>query len=200
MEAASLSFPGLRVRLGLEVSYRPGREGELRQLGERLGLDYVLGSVHEIGSWMFDHPAFKEGYASWETGALYRSYFGLVERLARSGVCDAIAHFDLIKVFGYRPEGSVLPFAEPALRAVKEAGLVLEVNTAGLRKPCAEIYPARPILARCFELGIPITLGSDAHTPAEVGSDLARAREFALSVGYRKVGTFFRRRCFFVAL
>lgn len=200
IKEASVFFPRLRIRLGLEVSYWPGREKEILTFVKRTNFDYLVGSVHHIDSWMFDHPTYKSAYSEWELTRLYQTYFGLVEKLVRSGLFDIVGHLDLIKVFGYRPPGSIIFFAEPILHAIKENGLTVEVNTAGLRKPCEEIYPAREILERCYNLGIAVTLGSDAHNFTEVGRDLVQARDLLYHIGYRKIATFFQHQQFLIHL
>ncbi|HAA90340.1 MAG: Histidinol phosphate phosphatase HisJ [Thermoanaerobacterales bacterium 50_218] len=184
----------LQVKLGLEVSYWPGREKEIAKFAKAKHFDYLIGSIHHIGSWMFDHPDYISEYREWELSDLYRTYFQLVEKLARSRLFDIVGHLDLIKVFGYRVCGNIVSFAEPALRAIKDNGLTFEVNTSGLRKPCREMYPSRELVERCFELGIPVTLGSDAHQSSDVGRDLAHARELLYQVGYRKIAVFTRRQ------
>ncbi|HHV34769.1 MAG TPA: histidinol-phosphatase HisJ family protein [Syntrophomonadaceae bacterium] len=187
-------FTDLNVKLGLEVSYRPGREEEIKAAARRFPFDFLIGSVHDLDSWMFDHPDYRFGYSSWDIAELYRKYYSVLEKLALCGLFDIVGHLDVIKVFGYQPEGDLLPFAEPALQAISRAGLVVEANTAGLHKPCAEIYPSKELLARCFELNIPVTLGSDAHIESEVGRDFAYARELLYQIGYRRLTTFVQRR------
>jgi histidinol-phosphatase (PHP family) len=67
------------------------------------------------------------------------------------------------------------------------------VNSAGLRKPVAEIYPSLDLLKACRRRGVPATMGSDAHSPAEVGEGLDLARELLLEAGYASVVCFRKR-------
>lgn len=114
-----------------------------------------------------------------------------MERAARSGLFHAIAHLDLPKKFGDRlPEEALLELAEPALRAMAEEGLFLDVNTAGLRKPVGEVYPAPALLNRALELGIGVVLGSDAHRPEEVGFAFAKTQDLLLSLGFQEAHYF----------
>ncbi len=188
--AVAARFPSLQVRVGLEVSYRPGREQEIARLACSLPFDYLIGSVHEIGGWMFDHPDYQADYDTWDINELYRTYFNLIEKLAGSGLFDIVGHLDLVKVFGHRPAGATLPYACQALQAIKKSGITVEINSSGLCKPCAEIYPARELLQKCFDLDIPVTMGSDAHAAEEVGRDLTRARQLLKQAGYRRLMTF----------
>ena len=84
---------------------------------------------------------------------------------------------------------------EPFLDAAKKSGCAIELNTAGLRKDCKEIYPSREILRLAFQKSVPITFGSDAHKPEEVGMNFAEAMQLARSVGYSNCCKFEKRRC-----
>lgn len=193
-------FPDVAIRCGLEVEYLPGREKETQERLQGIEFDYLIGSVHYIGEWLFDHPDYIAGFAEWDLNRLYEVYFGLVAQMVHSGGFDIVGHFDLIKIFGHRPQGLVLELARPALEAVRECGLVLEVNTAGWHRPVQELYPAPELLREAFRRGIPVTLSSDAHAPEQVGRDLARARELLWGIGYRQIATFVRRQRFMVSL
>jgi len=54
----------------------------------------------------------------------------------------------------------------------------------GLRKDCKEIYPFPQIVQFAAQMGVPITFGSDAHAPQEVGMNFAEAIQLARSAGY----------------
>ncbi|MGI5926894.1 MAG: histidinol-phosphatase HisJ family protein [Syntrophomonadaceae bacterium] len=191
-------FPDLTIKLGLEISFRPGREQEIKLITNSFSFDYLIGSIHDVEGFRFDHPAYRDGYRNWDIDELYRLYYDVLKKMACCGLFDIVGHLDAVKVFGYRPEKDPTPFIEPVLQAISRAGLVVEVNTAGLRKPCAEIYPSHDLLIRCYELDIPVTLSSDAHTDSDVGRDLAFAKEILYRTGYRRVAVFTQRqRSFF---
>lgn len=192
--AAIKRFPEVKPRIGLEFSYKPGREKEIRELLSVYNFDFLIGSIHHIDDWMFDHPKYYSGYALWDVSELYQAYFGLVERMALSGLFDVVGHLDLVKVFGVRPMDDVKSYAEASLKAIADSGMVVEVNTAGLFKPCREIYPAEELLERCYAMNIPITLGSDAHEPEEVARGFSLARQILYRIGYRKLTRFIGRQ------
>mgnify|MGYP003518356550 FL=1 len=177
----------LYVGIGLEADFHPGTEGFVAQLLRRYPFDYVIGSVHYLGAWPLDHPDHQEEYAWRDLKEVFRAYFQEVEKAARSGLFHAIGHLDLPKKFGHRlPEEALLELAEPALRAVAEAGLFLDVNTAGLRRPAKEVYPAPALLRRARELGIGLVLGSDAHRPEEVGFAFPEVQALLAGLGFRE--------------
>lgn len=186
--------PGLNIRLGLEADFIPGRERELKDILELYPLDYVIGSVHYLDGWGFDNPELVHEYERLNIDEIYRQYFSQLCDAARSGLFDIIAHPDLIKKFGHRPQHPPLDLYQQAARAFAEAGVCMEVNTAGLRSPAGEVYPAREFLKYCLELGVPVTLGSDAHRPEQVGADFDRALKLLKEVGYGGIAVFEGRK------
>lgn len=186
-------FP-IKVKLGIEVDYVPGFEKALALELACYPFDYVTGSVHFIDSWGFDNPAEIAEYAKRDLGRVYEQYFELVQQAALSGLFDVMAHPDLVKKFGFRPEEDLTPLYEETARAFKKAGVCVEVNTAGLRYPAREIYPAPDLLAVFYRYGIPVTLGSDAHAPEQVGAGLSEALQLVRATGYSEITLFERRK------
>jgi histidinol-phosphatase (PHP family) len=185
---AQKDFPQLTIRLALEVDYLPGQEEWIRELASLHPWDYFIGSVHYVSdSWAVDSPyqlAKWKGMDEMDVIEVWSTYFDRLTMAAETGLFEIIGHADLPKKFGYRPKGDRTPFYEGFLNAAKKHGCALDVNTAGLRKDCKEIYPSREFLALAFQKGIPITFGSDAHAPEEVGMNFKEAIELARSVGY----------------
>ena len=161
---------GIRVRLGVEADYVPGLEHELAGLLGAYSFDYVLGSVHFVEGWSFDNQEEIGGYSKWNIMELYERYFALLQQAALSGLFDIMAHPDLIKKFGFVPEESLMPLYEKTVQVFKQAGVGMEINTAGLRYPIGEIYPAPAFLRLACRGGVHLTLGSDAHRPGLVGA------------------------------
>lgn len=192
-EARSL-HPSLPIRQGLEVDWIEGGEGWIESLAGRVSWDYLIGSVHYIGTWNFDHPELTSHFSVLGTKAAWEAYWRLFGDAARSGYFDIMAHPDLIRKFGHRPEGDLRRYYEPAIEAVVAGGCAIEINTAGLHKPCAEMYPAEDFLRLAAEAGVPLTIGSDAHAPEETGRDFAAAAALAGRCGYRQLVRFSGRR------
>jgi len=179
---------GCPVKLALEVDYVPGREEETRALLAPYPWDYLLGSVHFIDGLAVDgEPRLADALG---VDAAWERYFDVLARAAGSGLFDSLSHPDLVKVFGQRP--SAFEYGEVADR-IAEAGVAVEVSTAGLRKPVRELYPHPDFLKACRERDVPVTTGSDAHSPDVVGRDFDRARELLRSAGYETITLFERR-------
>jgi histidinol-phosphatase (PHP family) len=178
---------GLPVKLGLEVDYVPGREDETRELLAPYPWDYLLGSVHYVdGFGVDDEPRLLDAVGVEEA---WRLYFERLEAAARSGLFDSLSHPDLVKIFGERATFDYGPVAD----AIADSGVAVEVSTAGLRKPVGELYPHPELLAECRRREVPVTLASDAHSPAVVGRDFDRALRLLRSAGYETVTLFEQR-------
>jgi len=196
VEALRRAFAGeIPVRLGLEADYAEGREEDLKHWLARADWDVVLGSVHWVaGGWIDDPSTSPARFDREGVGALYGEYYRLLALAARSGLFDVLTHFDLPKKHGHRPAAPFVEAEEAALAAAKTAGCAIEISSAGLRKPVAELYPEPRLLARAAALGIPVTFSSDAHAPAEVGWGYASTLAAAREAGVREFVTFEKRR------
>jgi histidinol-phosphatase (PHP family) len=195
VEEARRKFPDLVIKLGLEVDYFPDGEEWVRELSARHAWDYFIGSVHYISpTWAIDNP---EQVAEWrhrDPWAVWSAYFERLTQAAECGLFDIIGHADLCKKFCFYPKEDCTPLIERFLAAAKQHGAAIELNTAGLRKQCREIYPGPGILALARELEVPITFGSDAHAREEVGFGLASAVTLARGAGYTSYLRYTRRR------
>jgi histidinol-phosphatase (PHP family) len=181
------------LRLGIEMDFVAGREDRIANLLGDHEWDFVVGSVH----FLRDRSVDTEEYSVWEAREsperVWRRYFETVAESARSGLYDIIAHPDLVKVWGRatpRPESDLRRYYEPAVEAFADAGVAVELSTAGWRKPADEQYPATPFLEMLVDAGCPLALSSDAHVPDQLGYAYERAVELLESLGVKEIAVF----------
>lgn len=182
------AFPGF-VLLGIEADYRPDTVSEVHSLLESQPFEYVIGSVHHLGDWGFDDPRQMEGYSSRQIDDVWVDYLELVGEAAECGLFTILGHLDLVKKFGYRPTRALDDELDRVVERLSRAGVAIEINTAGLHKPVKEAYPSPAILRKLWAADIPITFGSDAHRPEEVGRDFDHAADLARAAGYEEFAT-----------
>ena len=201
IEEARSAFPGLPIRLGLEMDYLPKAEawwGELRALAP---WDYWIGSVHYLPDGTeVDHPKYISRHRDTDPELIWSAYWRAYEECIRSGWFHFVAHPDLPKKFGYRPAGDLKRFYAPAVEALAETGVAFEINTAGLRKECRELYPTLEFLRLAHAANVPILINSDAHAPGELGAGFAEAAALAAEAGYTETLRFAGRKSRRVAL
>jgi len=182
------------VRVGLEGDYIEGQEDKIADIVNRYPWDYVIGSVHFLGTWDITDFRQTAGWEGKDRMAVYEQYYDAVMKAAATGFYDYIGHIDVIKRFGYKPDGDVTQLENAALEAVKRHGLAIELNCSGLRMPAAEMFPSRRMLEYAFELGIPLTIGSDAHQPERLGQYLEEGRALLKEIGFAQLAGFERRK------
>jgi len=164
---------GVPVKVGLEVDYVVGKERSIERLLSEYPWDMVIGSVHWDGEEPFDDVS---GRTPPPGRHKIRRYFLILREMVSSGLFDVLGHLDVFRAagtcgFGYEEWDEVTEI----LRLAAERGMVIELNTGGLRKPTQEAYPRTVVLDRAAALGIRICLGSDAHSPGELGFQLEQS-------------------------
>ena len=200
----------LAVRAAVEVTYQASKEQEIALFLADKRFDYVVDSVHLVedgADWAMISEA--EGHRDGFSGryfaqrtmrAAYRPYFAELRRAVASGLFDLIGHFDLVKRYGVGYYGPFDPavFADEIhdiLELAVEKGVGLEINTSGLRQPPRETFPGLAVL-KCYRRlgGEVLTVGSDAHSAADLGGGIAQAVALARQAGFRAIALFDERK------
>ena len=181
---------GVVIRFGAELTYNRRWDGDVRDHLKHHRYDYVIGSVHDwpespywpsrIREWVTDRPL----------DEIVAPYYAEIIAAARSGLFDTIGHLDVVKRYlhpyvtaedlALRPE-----LQEPALLAIIESGVALEVNSSGLRYPGPETYPSAAVVKRYRELGGErVVVGSDAHSRASFAARLDASYRHLTAAGF----------------
>lgn len=181
----------IKILLAYEVDFMQN----VKMLDEILNakVDYLIGSVHFLDGWGFDNPEFIGGYENKDIDKIWQDYFDTVKELAKSKKFDIVGHIDLIKIFKFMPKKDIRTICFEALKEIKNANMCIEVNAAGFRKPINEPYPSKDILELIYEMDIPITLSSDAHSVEQIGYKYNDVVSLVKSVGFTKVASFENR-------
>ncbi len=188
VEDARKEFPQIPIRYGIELDWVPSGMDEVWENLRTEKFDYLISSVHYVEGFPFDNPDFvQEWKKDGVTEMVWNNYFDSLKKMILDGGFDIIGHFDLPKKFGHIPRNydqilkSVLP---ELLDLAANKGVSIEINSAGLRKTAAEIYPSLEILKIARKCGVAICFGSDSHRPEEVGADFDKSLQLAKDAGY----------------
>ena len=197
-----LQTPEFQFRIGVEADFFEENIDSLKaMLAKQPRLDYVIGACHYAGDFEIDHAA--EDWDPLDEAArqrIWEIYLDKIQGACQADYCDFVAHLDLPKKFGARLPGALKPQMEHTIRAVAEAGLAMEINTAGLDKPCREWYPSQEILQRAIALEIPLLVNADAHATSQVTRYFTEAREALRKLNVAQVCEFTQRRRRFIGL
>ena len=157
----------LTVGFGVEIDYHHSWEDEIRAFLADKQYDYILGSVHYLDDHML---VFEQSHFAGKTRRqAYEPYFAEVLRLAESGLCQGLAHLDVIerggaKVYGPYDAAEYLDSLTPIFAAAVRHGLALEINLSGYRQGLGKPTPGLEVVDRFVQAGGRlVTIGSDAH-------------------------------------
>ena len=187
--------PDVKIRVGIELDNDPESSAAGRKWIEQHWdkLDFVLGSVHFLqrDDQMFDTvPAGASQFEGRNIDEVYVDYFRRVRSIASTGLVDCLAHLDLIKIHGHRPNAEIEAIADETLDFIRARNLAIELSTAGWRKPVDELYPSDRLIKLAMQKGIPFTTASDAHSHVQLGENFDRLAQKMSMLGIREVSVY----------
>jgi histidinol-phosphatase (PHP family) len=186
IERARERHGGLEILCGIEVDWIG--QPEQNRLDALEGFEYILGSVHFIDGWAFDDPDQLSTWDDRDVDEVWRRYFEIWCEAAQSAYpFNCMSHPDLPKKFGHRPSFDTRELYEHVAQVAARAGVIVEVNTSGLRRPLHELFPGDALLRAFRAAGVPCTIGSDAHAPQDVGSGFDEACAAMVRAGYAQL-------------
>ncbi|MCG8308143.1 MAG: histidinol-phosphatase [Cytophagales bacterium] len=191
----------IQIYKSMEIDYIPGIISPGDLWIKNLHLDYVIGSVHFTGFYENGSPGEVDGT---HTGFLHglehiycgdirqlvADFFRLNRQMVRETRPDIVGHLDKIKMQnrGLWDEDADWYRSEilATLEEIRSASATIEINTRGLyKKLVKEPYPGLWALKQIRDMGIPVHINSDAHTPREITSHFADTAELIYDLGFR---------------
>ena len=192
------------ISFGAEINWIMNYEEWIKTEIKKREYDYILGAVHHLGKY---NLAINSSEEKWnrlikEFGSvqeLNKEYYYQIRLMVESGIFDCVAHFDLVKVWNKNSkyfsedEEEYKKQVLEVLNKIKKSGICVEINTSGERKS-GENHPSFWILEQANKMDIPITIGSDSHSPEQIDYGLEKAIELAKKAGYKSILKFKNRK------
>lgn len=184
--------PGLTLLCGVEVG-EPHLYGENAMEAIRGGnFDYVTGALH----WLDDHLVLgPDVFGAVPPLEVAERYYRTSLAMLENSRFDVLAHLGIFRR-GMALAGLDTSFDETLLwpgllqdviGAVIERGIILELNTSGLRRREEVTYPSLPVLELYRSMGgAHVTLGSDTHRDPWVFYGLEEGRRTLQSTGFER--------------
>lgn len=188
-QKAAVLFQGrLQVLKGIELGQATQNPLAAKEILDLCDFDFVLGSLHNVRN----QPDFYFiDYNQVNVDALLNAYFDELLELIEQGLFDSLAHltYPLRYIVGdHNMEVSYEVYEkriDSILRALVQKDKALEVNTSGLRQKIGDTLPSVLVVKRFHELGGKyVTVGSDAHRWADVGSGVEAGLETICRAGF----------------
>ena len=179
-----LKEKGYPVKIGIEICNFKNQE-KVKAIIKDYEFDYIIGSVHFLNGWGYDFADIKQVWNDFSLQDIYKWYAEEITNLVQSGLYDVLGHPFNIRLFKNIPEFDVKPILEQVATVLKEANMVIDINTGTLyRYPIEEISPYPDFLQVAKKYDLPIITSSDAHKPEDCGRYIDEAIDYAKTFGY----------------
>ncbi|HHX61383.1 MAG TPA: histidinol-phosphatase HisJ family protein [Epulopiscium sp.] len=188
----------INLKLGAEIGYEARGKDVLDKFIQDNPFEFVICSMHSQEGEDFYFGSF---FANKTKKDAFTQYFQAVKDcISEFKNFDVIGHLDFICRYGNYPNHDLnyLDYKEiidDILKILISNHKGIEMNTSGLRYGVGHMHPRLDIIKRYKELGGEIiTIGSDAHTPRDIGADHEYARSLLKEAGFEYFTTFNNRK------
>ncbi len=199
--AAKEAFSGkLTVVHGIELGQPTQRADVALKLLSENDFDFVIGSLHNNDGFPDFYYLDYRSFSPYEINSLWDTYLNETIDHIRwgRGRFHSLGHLNYLERYIHR-DGLVeqvdintrLEVYREIFRLLIDTGIALELNTSGLLKGMGDTVPNSSLAALYHEVGGELyTIGSDAHSPGNVGSFVKETSEFLLSLGVKRIAAY----------
>lgn len=184
----------ISVKLGMEFGVQTHTIPQFQALFPRYPFDFIILSIHQVEDQEFWTQEFQEGRTQQEYNQRY--YEEMLSVISAYKDYSVLGHLDLIKRYdkaGVYPFERVRPVIAEILKTAIADGKGIEVNTSSHRYGLTESMPSAELLRLYRELGGSIvTIGSDSHAPAHLGTYIEEAKQLLRDLGFESFCTYQR--------
>ncbi|MGN0278702.1 MAG: histidinol-phosphatase HisJ family protein [Lachnospiraceae bacterium] len=187
----------INLCFGVELGLQPHLSRKNAAFAKAHEYDFIIASSHLCNGKDPYYPSFYEGRSQEEA---YREYFeSILDNLKLFSNFDVYGHIDYVVRYGpTKDEGYSYELyrdiLDKILNKLLDMEKGIEINTSALAKGMKEPNPCIGILQKYHDLGGEIiTVGSDAHSPAQIAYAFDRAADILKDCGFRYYTTFEKR-------
>lgn len=182
----------ITVKMGMEFGIQTHTIPQFETLFCRYPFDFILLSIHQVEDKEFWTQDFQQGRTQQEYNEGY--YEEMLHVVREYKNYSVLGHMDLIKRYdkaGLYPFEKVKPIIAEILKIVIADGKGIEVNTSSHRYGLKDSMPSGELLGLYRDLGGRIlTIGSDSHAPAHLGTYIQEAKEQLKGLGFEYFCTY----------
>lgn len=182
----------ISIKTGMEFGIQTHTIPRFQELFARYPFDFILLSIHQVEDTEFWTYDFQRGRSQKEYNERY--YEELLNVVQKYKNYSVIGHMDYIKRYdeeGIYPFEKVKPIIAEILKIVIADGKGIEINTSSHRYGMKDSMPSTELLTLYRDLGGEIvTIGSDSHSPGQLGSYIPEATEQLKALGFSYLCTY----------
>lgn len=173
-EIKKMDLP-IDVTFGLEVCYVPEYKDYIRKILNKHSYDFIVGAIHSIDGKLYDMSFSKDIlWNKFDVDYIYKRYYELVFDLVKSDLFTQLAHPDTIKMFNYYPTYDLTKTYHELAQLLAEHHVKAENNTGCYyRYGHQDMGLSNELLTIFKEHNVTMITASDAHHPADVGTNIS---------------------------
>ncbi|QBD78271.1 hypothetical protein EPA93_20620 [Ktedonosporobacter rubrisoli] len=178
--AAAQAIP-FDVRLGMEVEFIPEKNERIQALLQPYNWDFLIGSVHEVDGLSIE---VKQDLTREECEDFWLRYFQALRQAVNSGYFSLVSHPVRMRASNPHLPATFDHELEYLAAEATRNNVALEINGSDLLS-----YPdvVRRLARACAAQHTPISVGSDAHYPAEVAQAHQQSAALLHEVGIQSI-------------
>jgi HisJ family histidinol phosphate phosphatase len=181
----------IKILRGLELDVFSGDKWlqDLKKSVDVLKPDYIIGSAHFIEYNNKIYNMYDIQHASAELAdELVVAYWKKIQFIAKSGLCNIMAHLDLPRRRDTGTEEKWADLERETVEVIAKQKLPVEINTALYTEEQTFPHPAPRIMKMCAEYNIPMFVSDDAHSAIHLAHKFGAAQNYAKRFGINLVG------------
>lgn len=159
----------IRVFDAVEMDYLPAAEDRQAAFLDDANFDYAVGSVHQVNGRNVQRDAVFRDDSEREREVVVDDYYDTLVQLVDSGLFDIAAHVDLVERTPSLRGFSTQAHYDGLAAALAESDTVPEINAGRALGDYGEFHPAPDLLTTLRDHGVEFVVGSDSHSPEELG-------------------------------
>lgn len=162
----------------VEMDYDPRDEHRIAAFLDDAGFDYALGSVHAVDGRNVQRDSEFADDTEGERRAVVDAYYDNLVDLIDSELFEVAAHVDLLErtepLRGYATAEQYERVAD----AFERSRTIPELNAGRVLRDYGEFHPAPTFLDVLHDRDIPVTLGTDSHSPGQFDRRVEHVRAY----------------------
>lgn len=188
----------INLKLGAEIGYESRGREVLDQFIQDNPFEFIICSIHSLEGADFYFGDFFKGKPKKQAFTEY--FLALKQCIDEFQNFEVLGHLDFICRYGNYSNFDLeyldyKDLIDDILKKLIKDGKGIELNSSGLRYGVGHMHPRLDILKSYKELGGEIiTIGSDSHTPRDIGAGHEEARALLKEAGFDYFTTFNNRK------